>query len=465
MNCNPKSEEAYKLLHEGVLALARAEQAGIRIDVAYVEQEILRLKLKIEQAEINFKNSKFYKDWKKSVNGEEVNVNSHTQLAHYLYDVLGYEPEKLTPSGKGTTDKEALLNLKIPEFTALLEKNKIKKLIDVLEGFYGEQVDGVLHTNFNLHLVVSYRSSSSDPNMQNIPKRDEEAMQTCRKAIYPRPGHQLLEIDFKGIEVAINACYNKDSTLIKYVSDPTTDMHRDMACQIFKLDEFNKEDPTHQVLRQAAKNGFVFPQFYGDYYRNCAVNTACKWGELPQSRWKEGQGIKMNGGFLSDHFISKGIKSFNAYVEHLKKIETDFWQNRFSEYSDWKDRWWSVYRKYGYIDFLTGFRCSGVMDKKQVCNYPGQGSAFHCLLWSLTRADEVMQEEQWDTNIIGQIHDSILFDVHPDELEHVAEIVQDITTKQLPEFWKWIIVPLSVDMEITEVDEPWSEKKKYSLQA
>jgi DNA polymerase I-like protein with 3'-5' exonuclease and polymerase domains len=103
------------------------------------------------------------------------------------------------------------------------------------------------------------------------------------------------------------------------------------------------------------------------------------------------------------------------------------------------------------------------MNKKQVCNYPGQNGGFMCLLWSFIKADEVMRNENWDTKLIGQIHDSILLDVLPSELEHVIETLYRITCSDLPKAWKWINVPLDVEMELCEVDQPWSKKKKFQF--
>jgi hypothetical protein len=233
-----------------------------------------------------------------------------------------------------------------------------------------------------------------------------------------------------------------------------------MAKQLFMVDKFDKSIPEHYVLRQAAKNGFVFPEFYGDYYKNCAIGMACIWGQLGQGRWKPGEGIKMPEGTLADHFISKGIKSLDNFAEHVQKIEADFWGKRFSDYADWKERWWNIYKKYGYVDLLTGFRCSGVMDKKQTINYPVQGAAFHCLLWTFTRLDEIMRKEGWVTRLIGQIHDSILLDVLPSELEYVVKTANRVASEELTEAWKWLIVPMEVDFEITPIDGSWADKTK-----
>lgn len=456
MNMNPRTYDAYQLFHEGTLALTRAEEAGIRVDMDYVDKKKNFLTRRIDLLERKFKDTNFFKHWQHSSKGT-VNIDSDTQLRYFLYSVKKLKPPHLTTSGAGATDEDALQSLNIPELNMLLERGKLKRLRDVnLDGYTREQVNGYIHPFFNLHLARTFRSSSDHPNFQNVPIRDDESMKLVRQALYPRPGHQFLEADFKAIEVAVNACYNHDTNLLKYMRDPASDMHRDMAKQIFMLDEYNEN--IHYVLRQAAKNGFVFPEFYGDYYGNCAVNMACTWGKLPQSRWKLGQGIMIDDPFaLSDHLISKGISTFNTFADYLKKIEADFWGNRFPEYAAWKDRWYNTYKKYGYFDTLTGFRCSGVMSKNDVTNYPAQGSAFHCLLWSFTKIDEIMRKEKWDTRLVGQIHDNMIADVHPSELDHVKEVIHKVTSEDLPKAWPWIIVPMIVKIKVAPVDASWAE--------
>jgi len=89
-----------------------------------------------------------------------------------------------------------------------------------------------------------------------------------------------------------------------------------------------------------------------------------------------------------------------------------------------------------------------------------KNSAFHCLLWAFIELDRIMQEEKWDTRIIGQIHDAIILDVHPDELEHVKKVIHRVTCEDLPKAWEWIIVPLEIEMDLSPVDKSWAEKKK-----
>jgi DNA polymerase-1 len=471
---NSDFPNAYHLLHNGVLALGKAERQGIRVDVEYCERMVHRLEKKVERLEKKIFSSNFYKRWQHVSKGK-VNLNSGDQLAYYLYNVKKLTPAKFTDSGKGSTDEEALKMLKIPELNWMIERSKLLKSKDTyLGGFLKEQVNGVLHPFFNLHLAKTYRSSSQNPNFQNIPKRDKKTMQLIRKALFPRPGHQLLEMDYSGIEVAIAACYHKDPTMIEYIENPDNDMHGDMAAQIFLVDDFDKHDPEHSFLRKATKNGFVFPQFYGDYFKNNAESLCGDWLGLPQGKWKKGMGMEFAGGHISDHLIAKGIKEFGTikrngnktiitgFLKHIRDIEEDFWTKRFPVYAKWKEKHYERYLENGYTSLYTGFVNKGIMGKNDAINYPIQGSAFHCLLWSFHKITEELEKREMDSKLIGQIHDAIVVDVHPDELEEVHEIIIDIGTRQLKDHWKWINVPLEIEAELCPVDASWAEKQDWN---
>ncbi len=451
--------EAYELLHKGSLALLRAENAGIRVDMEYLEHKIRKMRNQIGFLDQKFKDSKFYKHWARSQD-KEPNPNSTVQLRTFLYETRKLKPPKQTEKGHGSVDKESLAALKIPELDMLLEMRQLKKNTDYLLGFQREQTDGWLHPNFNLHLVRTFRSSSDHPNFQNIPKRDKEAMKLTRRALFPRPGHQLLEVDYGALEVRIAACYHKDPVMLKYLREGF-DLHEDMTKQIFRINDFDKHRTDHAYLRSAVKNGFVFPEFYGDYFGNCAEYLACDWGHLPKGRWKDDHGVPFGEGRLGEHMLRNNFRNLSDFVDHIEQIEEDFWGKRFKVYARWKERWWHQYQKTGYVDLLTGFRCQGLMSKNDAINYPVQGAAFHCLLWSFIQLDAELNEK-WESRIIGQIHDAIVLDVYPAELPALVQKIRDITTLKLPEAWPWIIVPLDVEFEYCDIDAPWSEKKELN---
>jgi DNA polymerase I-like protein with 3'-5' exonuclease and polymerase domains len=103
------------------------------------------------------------------------------------------------------------------------------------------------------------------------------------------------------------------------------------------------------------------------------------------------------------------------------------------------------------------------MRKNSVLNYAVQGAAFHCLLWTLIEVDKWLRKENLHTKIIGQIHDALILDVHPKELEQVGYQVKKIATIDLPAAWDWIIVPLAIDAELCPVDGSYATKKDYEL--
>ncbi len=450
---------AYKLLHDGILALQRAEQVGMRIDVAYVKAKIDELQNKVHELHEELKQSELGKAWKKLFPAE-FNPNSDDQLRKVIYDYLGLEPQKYTQSGAPATDAEALRKLsnQLPDVNFVREIRRWTKAQQYLKNFLIEQVNGILHPFFNLHTVKTYRSSSSNINFQNIPKRDAEIMKLVRRAILPHKGCQLLEIDYGSQEVRIACCYTKDKSLIQYVSDPSSDMHRDTAIDIFLLPSLDKSHPGEKLLRNAAKNGFVFPQFYGDYFKNCAryLWEDWVWEHKIQIRNPDNPSQDI---FVLDWLAKKGIKTFEDFEEHVRKVEDNFWNVRFKEYNTWRENQVAFYHENGYVDLYTGFRCKGLMGRTQVINYPIQGSAFHCLLQAFIWIDEAFDRFDLKSRLIGQIHDAIVINVWPDELELVMAICYKYMIKKLMREWTWIIVPLEIEADITDVDAPWSEKR------
>jgi DNA polymerase-1 len=445
---NVFTSEAYTLMHDGILTLSEMEQQGMRINRKYVRKASDKLTVQIESIEEEFKKTKFYRQWKHS-SKKKVNVYSPQQLGTYLYKVKKIEPPKKTDSGLGATDEEALGQLGIPSLQLLLKAKKLKKMRDTyLASFLREQVNGFIHPLFALHLVRTYRGSAANPNVQNIPKRDEELMNIVRKAIYPRKGNMLLELDYSQLEVRVACAYHCDPRMMKEVKTGH-DFHLDLAKQIFKIKKYNPKDKTHKTLRGAAKNGFVFPQFYGDWWRPCASNLASGWGELPkEGRWKKGMGIPFEDKNLADHLISKGFTNLDKFAEHIRAIEDDFWGNRYKTYAKWKESWYKEYLNKGFAHAKTGFTFQGNMSKNDVINYPVQGAAFHVLLWSLIEGVKAQKTEKWESRIVGQIHDAIIIDVYPPELDHVINVMKCIMCNDTRQRFPWINVPLEIEAEL-----------------
>jgi hypothetical protein len=127
--------------------------------------------------------------------------------------------------------------------------------------------------------------------------------------------------------------------------------------------------------------------------------------------------------------------------KHVKKIEDHLWNNRFPVYKQWRFDFYDQYQKRGWFRMKTGFVCQGIIDRNGVVNYPIQGSSFHCLLQSLIWIQKELKQRRLQSIIIGQIHDSIMLDVVPSELDEVLRISKSMMVDRLTEEWDWITIP------------------------
>jgi DNA polymerase-1 len=446
-------------MHEGALALSEIESNGIRVDVDYLSRMDAEVDaLIIQQREV----VEAYDEWKtwKRRYRTSANLNSSKQLADVLFEVLGYTATATTPNGNPKTDESSLGMLEIPFVQDYLEYKKLCKLKGTyIRGLFREVDDGYIHPSFNLHLVVTYRSSSDAPNFQNFPTRNPKIAKLIRSAFIPRKNHVLVEIDYSAIEVRVAACYHRDPTMIKYIVEGY-DMHLDMAAECYILDKAN----VAKRVRHAGKNSFVFPEFYGDVYFSVSKGL---WNAIKRDKLTTNDGVP-----LFKHLKAQGISELGecdpkqrpmpgTFEHHIQKVEERFWNTRFPVYRDWKQSWHRKFLQRGYFRTKTGFVIGGLMRKNEVINCPIQGSAFHCLLWSLTRVNRELRVRKYKSKAVGQIHDSMLLDVHKSELAEVVHLAQDIMCRQLAEHWDWIIVPLETEAEASDVN--WYEKKPLEI--
>lgn len=465
----PVSFQAYQLLHDGVIALSEVESTGMRLNVPYLKKQLAELPTRIRTIRDKLYKLDTWEIWRKRF-GSKTNIGSGAQLGVLLYEILKYPVTDYTDNGKPATDIVALEKITdLPFIRGLLRMQKLEKALEVLEGIDRERVGERLHPFFHLHTARTYRSSSSEPNFQNFPVRDPEISRIVRSVFVASEGNLIVENDYKGVEVSVSACYHKDPVFINYIVNPKMDMHRDMAAQLYKLEDhpdwMKANGKNH---RYGAKNKFVFPEFYGDYYPRCAASL---W------EWMERAKLQAPGDIsLVEHLRKHGIKKKGAcdpderpvpgtFEHHVKEVENDFWNRRFMEYGKWKKDWYNAYLENGGFETLTGFKIYGVMDRNAVINYPVQGSAFHCLLWSLIRINKILRKRKMKSRVAGQIHDSIIGDVRVEELDEYLAIIHQVTTIDIREYWDWIIVPLSVEVELAPPTGTWFNKREVKYEA
>lgn len=457
------TKEAIDLFFRATLALAEIERRGIRIDMQHCQRQADRADCQLRAFDKQMMAEKEGKEWKRTY-GEKMSWKSNPQCKEILFKRFGYtlpsEPDEETEELSG--DKNTLGKIDNDFIRIYLQWRKVDKVRNTYLAQLMRETDenGFLHPFFNLDTVSSQRSSSSHPNFQNMPVRDPKQGEVVRRALLPRPGLQMKEDDYSGLEVRIAACYHQDPVMLDYLLTPGKDMHRDSAMDSYLLPESEVTD----VIRYCAKNKWVFPQFYGSAWWNCAkalwqaideMSLTTKSG-IPLKEWLADKGIYELGPCYQGAEPGPG-----TFGKHIQKCETIFWKERFKVYAQWKKDWYSRYLKLGYFDSFTGFRYSGAMRKTVVINLPVQGSAFHCLLWTLTQTHYTLKDEKAPCWILGQIHDSMVSECDPPWTTWYDSLVTQIGTQEIMDHWKWLIVPLAFEAKVSPVNKSWFDQKKW----
>ena len=461
MNPQPATPAAFKLMQEGSQALAEVESHGIRIDTAYLDKAIEWSQEKIDEYDEEMREDDIYSAWQRRF-GVRADVTSPKQFQTILFDEMGLEVKSWTSEDEQTRqpkmEEEALQHIDLPFVKTWIERRRmVKTRSTYLLGIRAELANGFLHPVFNLHFAQTFRSSSDSPNFQNFPNRNPKHRKIVRRAFIPYDDESMLiEIDYGALEFRGAACFWQDPAMIAYASDPSLDIHRDMAAECYELDI----DQVTKAVRSLAKNRFVFPTLYGSWY-----------GAVGEGLWSaiEKENLTLpDGTSLYDHLATKGISSLGStknptpgtYQHHAKAVQEAF-ADRFPHWAKQKDIWWEQYLKNGWFRMKTGFVCSGVYSLNDLMNYPIQGASFHLLLWSLTRLNEWMKKKKMQSRIVGQIHDSIVSSVRKDELDDFMFMANKIMTQDVREHWDWVVTPLEIEAEGSDTN--WNEMKPLPL--
>ena len=250
-------------------------------------------------------------------------------------------------------------------------------------------------------------------------------------------------MDYSSAEVHIAACYSQDPSLIRYVTDSSADMHHDLAADVFLM----APEEIAKPVRQATKGHATFGWMYGSYYKQVAPLL-----------WEDAE---IYG--LKDHLSSKGIKTYESFEKHIQGVEDVFWNERFAVHNKWRKSQYEFYKTHGYVELLNGFRCYGPMVRNATFNYPVQGSAAHCLLWGLNQVQKEIESKLERSKLICQIHDAAVFSVHPSEEAWIDKWMYEYCTQKVREHWPWIIVPLKMEKEASEVNKSWADVISFGI--
>lgn len=361
--------------------LADMEFYGVKVDVNVLDNlfEVYDAKTKEIENEIF------------AIAGKTFNLNSPTQLAVFLYDEL-----QLPHNKKRSTSVEFLEPLKVyhPVVGLILQYRKYQKLLsNYLIGLKNYMYnDGKLHSIFNQALTQTGRLSSKEPNLQNISVRDEET-RLVRKAFVPgRNENYLLSLDYSQIELRILASFAGDEEMIK-AFESGSDVHATTASKIFNVP---LSEVTSDQRRQAKAVNFGIVYGISD------------WGLSEQI----GVTPKEAREFIQRYFES--YPKIKAYLDGLIKscqedgyVKTMF--NRIRYVPEILEKNYNI-REFG---------------KRIAMNTPIQGSAADIIKIAMINVDRVLKENNFNTKMILQIHDELVFEVPYDELMSVIPVIQE----------------------------------------
>ena len=455
-----KGNEGYKLFLNGMKTFVDIEINGWGVNTEYYKNQLKTVENNIQKIEQSIIDSEENTLWREH-NDQDINIKSFPQLAKLFFDkdYLGFTSVKETDTGNNSTDSEVLqvLSKKSVVAKGVLQLRKEKGILDKINQHLREIVDDKIHPSYNLHITKTFRSSCNNPNKQNDHKRDVRAREIVRSGIIPSKGKLILSRDFSGVEVAISCVYHKDPVMIEYIKTSPGQMHTDEAYNIFLLEDnflkaVGKGEKWAKLLRFIAKNNFVFAQFYGDYYVHCAKNI---WEAI-----QEPDVVIDDGTHIIDYLKEFKIKGYKDFEDHIKDVEDVFWNEKFKVYKQWKEDYWNSYIEKGYLELLSGFICTDIMTKNECINKPIQGTAYHITQYSINHLNDALKNDGWKSKIIGQIHDDVLHDADPNELDDLIILADEISTKQILKDWTWINVPLKVENEISEIDGNWAKMKE-----
>ena len=384
-----KEEGCYDLFREVEMplmpVLAWMERNGVCIDT-----EALKETSALYTKEMNRLEEEIH-----ALAGEPFNIASPKQVGEVLFEKLKIsEKPKKTKTGQYVTSEEVLETLRTrhPIVEKILEHRGLKKLlgtyIDALPKLINPET-GHIHTSFNQTITTTGRLSSSNPNLQNIPVRNEEGKE-IRKAFIPEAGCEFFSADYSQIELRIMAHLSGDPHMIEAFREGH-DIHAATAAKIYKkpLEEVTREE------RSKAKTA-NFGIIYG-----ITVFGLAERMNVSRAEAKE---------LIDGYFIT--YPKVKEYMQ--KSIETA----REKGYTE------TIYHRKCYLRDINSHNAvvRGYAERNAI-NAPIQGSAADIIKIAMIAIYRRFREEHLRSKMILQVHDELNFSVYPEEKERVQQIV------------------------------------------
>ena len=368
-----------------VPVLARMEMNGVRVDTESLAETSRQFAERMSTIEKEIH----------EMAGMDFNISSPKQVGEVLFDKLKIvDKAKKTKTGQYVTSEDVLQNLKSrhPIVEKILDYRGYKKLLSTYVDSLPQLINpktGHIHTSYNQAVTSTGRLSSSDPNLQNIPIRDENGKEV-RKAFIPDEGCEFFSADYSQIELRIMAHLSQDENMIEAFTQGY-DIHAATAAKIYKIPI---EEVTADQRRKAKTANFGI--IYG-----ITVFGLAERMEVSRAEAKE---------------------LIDGYFATYPKVR------------EYMDRSIQMARERGYTETMFCRRCMlpdinshnavvrGYAERNAI-NTPIQGSAADIIKIAMVRIDRRMQAENMRSKMILQVHDELNFSVFPEEKERLQKMV------------------------------------------
>ena len=400
-----KMEKMYKLFDEVemplITVLAKMEMAGVKCSKEVLSEMAEEVQIKIDNVSKTIYNFA----------GVEFNISSPKQLGEILFERLGLTPKRKTAKKNYSTDAATLEKLldDHPIISHILDYRNLTKLKGTyLDGMKNNILDdGKIHTIYKQTLTRTGRLSSIEPNLQNIPTRDEIGRKV-RKAFVPS-FDMFLTADYSQIELRVLAHISESKDLIDAFTHGE-DIHTKVASDIF---EVSREAVTKDMRRSA--KAVIFGIVYGISGFGLGENLNLKPSEAKK---------------LIDKYLEiyPGVKK---YMDDIIKEANEYGYVK------------TLYNRKRVIDELNNknymVRSAG---ERIALNTPIQGTAADIIKMAMVKIDKLFEEENLESKMILQVHDELIFDVKEEELDKVKSLVKETMEKVVT-----LKAPLKVDID------------------
>lgn len=389
--------------------LLTMEQTGVRLDVKQLTDTVDELYKELAELEHQIQQQA----------GTPFNINSPKEVGEVLFEQLKLvDKPKKTKTGQYVTREEELQKLAHlhPIIALILRYRGLRKLVSTYIEPLPQLINrntGRIHTTYNQTATATGRLSSTDPNLQNIPVRDEDGRQIRKAftALYPERGDRYISADYSQIELRLMAHFSGDEAMIEAFREEQ-DIHAITASKIYHL-------PPSEItsdLRRRAKTA-NFGIIYGISNYGLSSRLGIPFGEAKEL---------IDGYFRTFPGVQRYMEEIVEKAKAQGYVETIMGRRRFLK------------------DINSANRVVRGFAERNAINAPLQGSAADIIKVAMIRIQKRLQEEQFQAKMILQVHDELNFSCPQEEQERLIAMVREEMEGVCPE----LQVPLKVDVGV-----------------